>query len=491
MASKNTTTDTVLTTDKAETPNPIIHDAFDALQYESFKDQSTAFQKLVTKTTEGEVEGKKVKTQKLDASADRVLAGAYHSFYKLDPQLNPEADRTEASIMKNLHALPEFKDLRASTRLDDVAAALATVKVGPQITAELARQREEQEKRRKERGEQDGEGQGDGDGDGQGEGQGDGDGELLNRQAIRNALKEAADDVEKVQDAMGLLAGTAAGERQHMPIGDRLELARTVLKNPLLQQIAQLFGRFKNVVQSAVATSPSHGNDEIVEVSIGSDLPRMLPTELIKLKRSPKLFYKDLVEGALQVYSMKGEEKMGAGPIIVALDVSPSMGSGEPHTKEAWAKAFVIALAHLAKVQKRRFSFIAFNTRVVTCKVYDGAPTSADIMDIAEHGLSGGTSFEAPLMKALQVLKKEPALRPADIVLVTDGYAPFPSEAEFMKEKKALNFRVHSVGLSTQYEPVSMEVLGRISDTVNEITGTGDVKGVSGMIGKVASLFRN
>ena len=88
-----------------------------------------------------------------------------------------------------------------------------------------------------------------------------------------------------------------------------------------------------------------------------------------------------------------------------------------------------------------------FDSRVQTAKVYPrGRLTARDLLEIAESHSGGGTNFEEPLRKALEVIR-EGGLKKADIAFITDGECEVSSEflKEFAAEKRRVGINVCTV----------------------------------------------
>jgi hypothetical protein len=71
-----------------------------------------------------------------------------------------------------------------------------------------------------------------------------------------------------------------------------------------------------------------------------------------------KDFTRRFLDGQLLLYSLRGIEEKGRGPVIVCLDGSSSM-MGD---KEIWAKALTLTLLEIARRQRRLFRSICFSS---------------------------------------------------------------------------------------------------------------------------------
>jgi uncharacterized protein with von Willebrand factor type A (vWA) domain len=461
-------------------------DAYDEIIFSGVKDHSGSIQEVIAE----------------DPNKEVLTSDVFASMYKANPTLKEDAQGLSKNLMQTMMALPEFQQLRSSTKFDDIASAFGTMKLAPGVIEGYTKVQEELEKRQKEnkgksqkkpgnQGEhqnsgEPGEGQGDHQGnapEGQGEEPLDDSLQDIMRQCLRQSLQEAQEEVDEWQ---GLVSswGIDQGELQKMPLGKKMELAERLKDSKKFQKLADMMGRFRNVVQAQVATTFTHGVDEIVDITQGDDLMRMLPSELLKLKKTPTLFMKDMIEKSLQVYNLRGVENLGKGPIICLLDVSGSM-EGE---RETWAKAVILALMFLAEKQKRAFGIITFEAGVRWTKFYpvEQKPTIEEKLEIASlQSDGGGTDFYKPLMRAFNMRRaNQTKLNPADIVMITDGDSDLDKKQleKILENKKETQMRIQSINIGG-----SLKTLEKFSDSVASIEPNGDVSNVRNLVTKVAS----
>lgn len=268
---------------------------------------------------------------------------------------------------------------------------------------------------------------------------------------------EAARDAANMSRAWGIEPGVM----QRMPADQRLALARR-LNSPRLKRIAELFGPMRNLAFTEQMRKTEHAVDEVVGVTIGSDLERVIPTELVKLGdplRSAE-FFRDFAEHRLPMWQLEGQEKVGKGAVILLEDGSGSM-TGEP---ELWAKAVMLCLLHIARQQKRAFRLIHFGSPGQIYEISFEKPsdfTIERILDAAEIHFSGGTDFMTPINRAIEHLHREYAEKAfvtADCVMVTDGICGVTEQwkAWFEEEKQRLKFAFWGIliGMPRDTEPV-------------------------------------
>ena len=310
------------------------------------------------------------------------------------------------------------------------------------------------------------------------------------QQSLRDGLKKAADEAHDMQ-SIDQTWGTEAGAMQRLPAEQRLNLAKRIKDRPKLKRLAQLVGPMKRVMFGEQRKKAEHARDEIFNVEKGDDIGRLIPQALINLHhpRLRKLFIREFHERSLMQYELKGEEKMGLGGIVCAIDNSGSM-SGD---REIWAKAVGLSLLHLARAQKRSFKGIHFGSRSEIAEFDFMKPEDfgmEKIFEFAELFFGGGTDFEAPLTVAVKHLRAEfdkTGKIKGDIVFITDGYCNVNEKwlEEFKEEQEALGFQCFGVLIGADAWG-DTSVLSRICDnkivTIKSLSGPDDVRDIFGQI---------
>ena len=385
--------------------------------------------------------------------------------------------------------LAEYQELRYYTRNDRVGAARAVIEMGPKFeelfdrNKQLQRKADELQKLRDELAdklsellsnlaqqaiqppsdeedeEEDsqasaGGGSGDGeDGEGQQQGEGSGDDEeqqlrdeiealenaiaklseqldqdLNNasssiRATLRSAMQDASDEARAEAQA-ALAWGIEPGQLVKMNAAERINLARK-WNTPELRQIAELFGALHNIAFTNRWQRVADIPHEVVGVTLGNDIGRVLPEELVKL-RHPLLrrtFYKDFAEGRLRQLKMEGKRKVGKGGIVLLEDGSASMGG----RRELYAKAVMLVLANIAKKEGREFHLVHFGSpgEYRTMSFTKPSDFNTDhLIEAAELFFNSGTDFETPLNEGMRILLEESRHSGkvnSDIVFLTDG----------------------------------------------------------------------
>lgn len=247
-----------------------------------------------------------------------------------------------------------------------------------------------------------------------------GDGGSSFSRAIQSASAETQESKEDLQNLLagGAGASSGEGEMKKIPLRDQIALAETLRQNKKLREIAEWAGNFKSIARKKQKSKHTESLDRS-GMTLGDDVERLLPQELgMMLKETTKIdFLRRFAEGQTMMYSPKGKETLGKGPIIICLDQSGSM-----QQLDSQSKGFVLALAMIAKKQRRDFVVIPFSNRVEHEFFYEkGKITPVELVTLAKTFQGGGTHYGAPLEKAKNIILNQKRFKKADILFVTDG----------------------------------------------------------------------
>ena len=290
----------------------------------------------------------------------------------------------------------------------------------------------------------------------------------LKRMELRAA--ELANEIDQANEDSHSFS-RELGQGGRMPAGERLELGRRLARNKKIGELARLVGRFKQDAKAIRRKTLERGVAEAYDIERGSDLGRMIPSELVAMHH-PMLahdFRRRLLEGSLLQYRLQDDEQKNKGPMVVCVDVSSSM-EGQ---KELWSKAVSLTLMDIARRQRRLFRAVMFSSSNVV-KVIDlnrerrYQPDLNKVLELAEFFPGGGTDFEAPIDAAMDLIE-EKKLKRADIVIITDGESQVsPAWLAKLKERKdELNFSIFSVLVDVGSSAVS--TLEQFSDRITSI----------------------
>ncbi|NDZ99755.1 VWA domain-containing protein, partial [Streptomyces sp. SID10116] len=301
---------------------------------------------------------------------------------------------------------------------------------------------------------------------------------------------------EAVREEAALMRawGVGAGELERMPFDRRARLAER-LRSSRLAAWAELIGRFRQMADGERARKVEHTSGELIGVTLGDDLSRVVPSELahLGLPASRAVFAARYAAGQLMLYDSEGERTTGRGAVIACVDTSHSMYAEGPGgvTREAWAKACALALLDQARHGGRDFVGILF-AAADKLQVFrfpaDEAADADRVVDFAETFLGGGTSYQKPLSAALELLAEEfdaAARTRGDIVMLTDDECDVTEEwmRGWNDAKHRLGFRVFGLAVGAPPAAEAGSVLDALCDNLRVVEDFTDVHAA-------ADLFR-
>jgi len=299
----------------------------------------------------------------------------------------------------------------------------------------------------------------------------------LETRYLKEAVKVAQDLDDAAQEAESWSLAIGSGYKSSP--GRQIELGKHLAGNDKLKKLAQMVGRMKQHALALRRKIFERTSEELFEVGLGNEVSRLLPHELVTLHHPVlrKDFTRRFIEGELLLYSLRGIEEKGKGPVVVCLDGSSSM-MGD---KEVWAKALALTLMEIARRQRRLFRSICFSSADTPLQILDLNPRERyeiemdKVMELAEYFPGGGTDFEKPLDAARECVQQSRFKR-GDIVFITDGECQVrPDWAErFRVDKEEMGFSLFSILIDVGSS--SMNVLKEFSDkitTVSRLTSEG------------------
>ena len=258
------------------------------------------------------------------------------------------------------------------------------------------------------------------------------------RRAARAGMRAAAEQIDEANAAIktfggGYGPGTGL-ENGTLTTKEKIALAREVGRSRRLKQVAALCGRLTRIALHVQATRVQFPPDEVADMKYGSDIAHVLPSELALLADPifEALFFHRYAEGQLMQYELLGNEKQGQGPIILAVDTSGSMTEvlgGIP--KDAWAKAVMLALMAIARLQERDMVAFLFSGSARELARFDfpkGRAPHQTVIQAVETFYNGGTVFEPWMEAALQAVD-EARFNHADVIAATDGLVSISAAA--------------------------------------------------------------
>jgi len=369
-----------------------------------------------------------------------LVQDLYNVLYK--PAATPNLDlekqyMVNKTVIEEMQGLPEYEQLHAMTRLDVMGSAIGAASLADSAREILTRLKDEIEEAQQELADAKAEADQNPDDPQAQQAVANAQSRVKQtrdqvRQQAKTALQQAVSEVEDAQDAAETLWGEGQCEATEADLGEKLRLAEEVAADSKFRAIAERFGRIKVISKRCQRLRSRHDAAEIASIELGRDIERMLPTELARL-RNPLTaldWKRRFVEGTLMQYRLEENRPKGRGPIVACVDESGSMG-GYPNE---WAKAVLLALRGIAHAQGRSFAVVHFGDHCSSSPdgISDEAPgiavrrfpggkmTAEDTLAMARHFFSGGTDFDVPLTKAMEILD-ESEFEKGDLIFITDG----------------------------------------------------------------------
>lgn len=291
---------------------------------------------------------------------------------------------------------------------------------------------------------------------------------------VKSSMRQTEEKVSETDEEL-MSWGANMGAPGERGVGEKLDLAAKLYKNEKLRKLSRIVGGLREEMLSARKKTWAKRGSEVFDIASGGDIGRIIPSELVSLshKYLRRDFQKRLVEERLLQYYLK--EEKGRGPVVVCLDGSSSMEG----PKELWSKGVCLTLLEIAKRERRKFQVVVFSSGGQPLRLFEsiGREGSSgwgmrekDVFELAEYFPGGGTNFEEPLNKALELLN-ESKFKGGDIVFITDGESNVGDTwlKSFEKEKQRLKFKVYSVLIDLS-ERESWHTLELFSDKVTSVS---------------------
>jgi uncharacterized protein with von Willebrand factor type A (vWA) domain len=369
------------------------------------------------------------------AGTDEFAAADFFSCaFEPDPKLAPVCtDRRRHQFVSQLLDTPEYHALHASTRLDDTAAGIAATHFAEQFA-----QLKKEEPKDPASGAA---GSGDALGD-----------EMATLRAVGRAVAEAGKEVGELHEAAAAL-GMGPGSPGSNDPRAVAELFKRVRGDPALRRICELAGRFRRVAQSKQRMKASHGLDDVVGVELGGDVGRLLPVELAKIAL-PELeldTLRRIVERQAMCREHHSVEPVGKGPVIIALDESGSMSGTKTHT----AKALALALAWIARQQRRWCALVAYSgdSGERLLPLPPGRWDESKLADWLSAFIGHGSDIDVPVREMPRIYRELKApTGVTDLVFVTDARCRLPPEIKnhFLEWRRTAQARLVTLVIDNQ-----------------------------------------
>jgi uncharacterized protein with von Willebrand factor type A (vWA) domain len=276
--------------------------------------------------------------------------------------------------------------------------------------------------------------------------------------AFRRNLADIAQKYEEVKDFLAACPGAKFSYAELQACDDDfIALAKILQDNARIKELARRMGRDHiSEERKKQGRIPQVSRSEIHGTHRSDDVMRILPSELLNLEDETMevLFYARLLEKNLLSYALQGvtlvdgeiseTSRKRTGPVVACLDTSASM-QGAPLLK---AKALLLAIANLLGQEQRSLHVLLFGSAGEIREFsMDRHNDAAGLLRFLRQGFGGGTDFETPLRRAVEIIGSQQDYKAANILMISDGDCSVSSEfsATLRTQKKILNCMVYSV----------------------------------------------
>lgn len=359
---------------------------------------------------------------------ENAAADFHGAAFEPEPKLREGcADARRHESLTQLLQTPDYHALHQGTMLDPVASSIAACAFAEQF-ASLKQEA-----------------------DGAGK-KGEGDREMATLRAVGRAVSEASKEVDECKEARSAL-GMGPGSPGSNDPKAIAALFRRVRNNPAPRRICELAGRYRRLAQSKQRMKTAHGMDDVVGVVLADDVGRLLPHELAKFADDDLSddAMRRLVERQLMCREYHATEPVARGPVIVCVDESGSMSGEKGHT----AKALALAMAWIARMQRRWISLVAYSgdsgERLLALP--SGRWDESALMDWLEAFIGRGSNVDVPVREMPRIYRALNApLGKTDVIFLTDAQCKIPAELQqqFVAWKSAVKARLITLVIRSQ-----------------------------------------
>jgi len=268
--------------------------------------------------------------------------------------------------------------------------------------------------------------------------------ESIDRASISRAVKRAMEKVKEesktLKNIQKLLSiGNEPGTGSVFDMEESGDEVIRLARNTDIKRLLEVISMVPQITHKVKRRVERSTKGELVGYELGSDLERVVPTEL----KLPKLYFRiKFVESKLLLYEKVLPKTLG--PFYLLIDKSGSM-EGE---KIMWAKATAIALLMRARKENRDF-YLRF---------FDGLPhplikvprrmKTSDMISLIKYLArvkgGGGTDITRAIATACDDITSGTIKGKSDVIIITDGEDRI-SETIVERKLKTANARLISV----------------------------------------------
>ena len=223
----------------------------------------------------------------------------------------------------------------------------------------------------------------------------------------------------------------------------------------ILRIIEKLGRNYISEIKKKSRNVSKMSKNEVFGIHKSDDLIRILPSEMVNFESEELeyLFYAKLLEDNLLTYELGGvskskeeyeEEDKKKGPVIACIDTSGSM-NGTPILK---AKSLLLAMSDILEKENRTLYILLFgDTGQIQEKNINQSYEKIEILNFLNKGYGGGTNFETPIKRGIEIIEDIKEYNKADILMITDGLCGISPQFknELIKKKEELDFSIYTI----------------------------------------------
>jgi uncharacterized protein with von Willebrand factor type A (vWA) domain len=297
-------------------------------------------------------------------------------------------------------------------------------------------------------------------------------GDWLGRSLKETLSKEdtATFDVSELLKASQQIAnrrwGSDLGKLHRQQYERYMEWIERLKRHPELVTFLQEVGRsVRDLRAKRRLRRDRQAPDSYDDLRQSGDISHMLPSEasLLADPDYEAYFTVKWLDRKLLTYQLNGwEEEPQKGPVICMLDTSYSMRG----SKLRLAQLFTAAFAAFAMLEKRDFTLLLFGAKgeLIERTLQHRKPDWPAFYSLSQLAFGGGTHFDAPMKRGIELVNGSRAYGSADFVMVTDGIGHLsPPVRDMLMELGAKKqVRLHSliVGNPRQHLAEKYDILG-------------------------------
>ncbi|CAG7629321.1 hypothetical protein ACFQI7_15825 [Paenibacillus allorhizosphaerae] len=260
--------------------------------------------------------------------------------------------------------------------------------------------------------------------------------------------------------------GSDLGKLHRQKFANYMEWLEKLKRHPELVAFVQEVGRqVQHLKAMRRKTRSPRVPENYDDLRYSGDITHMLPSEasLLADEDYEAYFLVNWLERKLLTYNISGwTEEPFKGPVICMLDTSYSMRGG----KLRLAQLFTATFAAFSLLERRDFMLLLFGAsgELIERPLYWRKPDWPAFYALSQLAFGGGTHFDAPLRRGIELVSAQPRYHDADFVMVTDGVGAIspPVREQLAALGAEKQVRLHSliIGAARQHLAQRYDILG-------------------------------